>query len=44
MSVEKEMDAIGSTNLPGEKRKLPVEYQVNNETCIKVGYSPKRAR
>ena len=44
VSVEKEMDAIESTNLPGEKRKLPAEYQVNNETGIKVGNSPKRAR
>ena len=30
-------------NLPEEKRKLPAEYQVNNETGIKVGNSPKRA-
>ena len=38
------MDAIESTNLLGrEKRKLPVKYQVNNETGIKVGNSPKRA-
>ena len=44
VSVEKEMDAIESTNLPGEKRKLPAEYQANNETGIKVGNSPKRAR
>ena len=44
VSVEKEMDAIESTNLPGEKRKLPAEYQANNETGIKVGDSPKRAR
>ena len=44
VSVEKETDAIESTNLPGEKRKLPAEYQVNNETGIKVGNSPKRAR
>ena len=43
VSVEKERDAIESTNLPGEKRKLPAEYQVNNETGIKVGNSPKRA-
>ena len=45
VSVEKEMDAIESTNVPGEKRKLPAaEYQVNNETGIKVGNFPKRAR
>ena len=44
VSVEKEIDAIKSTNLPGQKRKLPAEYQVNNETGIKVGNSPKRAR
>ena len=44
VSVEKKMDANESTNLPGEKRKLPAEYQVNNETGIKVGNSPKRAR
>ena len=44
VSVEKEMGAIESTNLPGEKRKLPAEYQVNNETGIKVGNSPKKAR
>ena len=44
VSVEKEMDAIESTNLPGEKRKLPAEYQANSETGIKVGNSPKRAR
>ena len=43
VSVEKEMDAIESTNLPGEKRKLPAEYQVNNKTGIKVGNSPKGA-
>ena len=43
VSVEKETDAIESTNLPGEKRKLPAEYQVNNATGIKVGNSPKRA-
>ena len=42
VSVEKEMHAIESTNLPGEKGKLPAEYQVNNETGI-IG-SPKRAR
>ena len=35
---------LKSANLPGEKRKLPAEYQVNNETGIKVGNSPKRAR
>ena len=44
VSLEKEMDAIESTNLPGKRRKLSAEYQVNNETGIKVGNSPKRAR
>ena len=44
VSVEKEMDAIESTNLPGEKKNFLLSIRLIMKTGIKVGNSTKRTR